>query len=79
MSCGVEVGLRDGSDLVLLWLWHTPAAITPIQPLPWEPPYAAGTGRKRQKKKRPLRMKHRIAPFKRNRRQTMNENHNMPF
>ena len=51
MSCGVEVGLRDGSDLVLLWLWHTPAAITPIQPLPWEPPYAAGTGKKRQKKK----------------------------
>ena len=36
------VGHRRGSDLVLLWLWHRPAAAAPIQPLTWEPPYAAG-------------------------------------
>ena len=53
MSCGVDY--KHGSDLVLLWLWHRPAAITPIRPLAWELPYAAGTAqemaKKRQKKK----------------------------
>ena len=39
MSCGV--GRRRGSDLTLLWLWRRPAAIVPIQPLAWEPPYVA--------------------------------------
>ena len=40
MSCGV--GHRLGSDLVLLWLWCRPAAIAPMRPLVWEPPYATG-------------------------------------
>ena len=40
VSCGV--GCRCGSDPVLLWLWHRPVAAAPIQPLAWEPPYAAG-------------------------------------
>ena len=40
MSCGV--GYRLGSDPVLLWLWRRLAATAPIQPLAWEPPYAAG-------------------------------------
>ena len=40
MSC--DVGLRLGSDPVLLWLWHWPAATGPIRPLAWEPPYAVG-------------------------------------
>jgi len=40
VSCGV--GRRHGSDLVLLWLWRRPAGVTPIRPLAWEPPYAAG-------------------------------------
>ena len=42
MSCGV--GRRCGSDpaLLRLWLWHRPVATAPIQPLAWEPPYAAG-------------------------------------
>ena len=40
MSCGV--GRRCGSDLMLLWLWRTPAAVAPIRPLAWEPPYAIG-------------------------------------
>ena len=28
-------------DLVLLWLRHRLAAVAPIRPLAWEPPYAA--------------------------------------
>ena len=39
MSGGV--GLRHGLDLALLWLWHRLAAMAPIGPLAWEPPYAA--------------------------------------
>jgi len=40
VSCGV--GCRRGSDPALLWLWRRPVATAPIQPLSWEPPYAAG-------------------------------------
>ena len=47
MSCGV--GGRCGSDLVLLWLWHGPAAVAPIGPLAWEPPYAMGAALKSKK------------------------------
>ena len=36
-------------DQVLLWLWCRPAAVAPIRPLVWEPPYAAGAALKRQK------------------------------
>ena len=36
------MGRRHGSDLVLLWLWHTPAATAPIRPLAWESPNAVG-------------------------------------
>ena len=46
MSCVV------GSDPALLWLWHRPAAIPPILPLAWEPPYAMGMTLKSQKKKK---------------------------
>ena len=38
-------------DLMLLWLWCRPAAVAPIQPLAWEPPYAVGAALKRQKTK----------------------------
>ena len=41
-----SVGHRPGSDLALLWLWHRPAAVAPIQPLAWEPPYAASVALK---------------------------------
>ena len=51
MSCGI--GYRHGSDPVLLWLWRSPAATALIGPLAWEPPYAAGTALKRQKKAPP--------------------------
>ena len=40
MSCGL--GHRRGLDPVFLWLWCRPVATTPIGPLAWEPPYAAG-------------------------------------
>ena len=39
-------------DLALLWLWCRLAAIAPIRPPAWEPPYAKGAALKRQKKKR---------------------------
>ena len=50
MSCGV--GCRRSSDLALLWLWCRLAATAQIQPLAWEPPYAACVALKRQKKKK---------------------------
>ena len=52
MSCGI--GHRNGSDPLLLWLWHRPVATAPIRPLAWEPPYAVGAAQvmaKRQKTK----------------------------
>ena len=36
-------------DLVVLWLWHRPAAVAPIGPLAWEPLYAAGAALKTKK------------------------------
>jgi len=50
VSCGI--GHRYGSAPVLLWLWHRLAAVAPIGPLAWEPPYAAGVALKRQKDKK---------------------------
>ena len=55
MSCGVSQ--RRGLDLVLLWLWHKPAAVAPIVPLAWEPPYATGTVLKKAKKKKQKKRK----------------------
>ena len=55
MSCGV--GRRRGLDLVLLWLWCTPAAVAPIRSLAWEPPYAVGAALKRQKTKNKTKQK----------------------
>ena len=50
MSCGL--GHRCSSDVSLLWLWCRPAAVAPIRPLAWEPPYAASAAPKSQKKKK---------------------------
>ena len=50
MSCGV--GCSHGSNLALLWLWRNPAAVAPIPPLAWEPPYATDVSLKRPKKKK---------------------------
>ena len=55
-----SVGLRCGSDLALLWLWHRPAATAPIRPLAWEPPYAVRAAQemaKRPKKKKKKKKK----------------------
>ena len=49
MSCGT--GGRCGSDLALLWLWGRLAAVVPIRPLAWEPPYVAGTALKKKKER----------------------------
>ena len=49
VSCGV--GCRRGLDPALLWLWRRPAAVAPIRPLAWEPPYAAGAALKRKRTK----------------------------
>ena len=49
MSCGGDH--RRSWDLVLLWLWHRPAATALIRPLAWEPPYATGVALKSQKQK----------------------------
>ena len=38
-------------DLALLWFWHRPAAVAPIRPLAWEPPYAMGAALKSKKRK----------------------------
>ena len=43
-----------------MWLWRRPVATAPIQPLAWEPPYAAGAAQempKRQKKKKDKKRK----------------------
>ena len=63
MSCGV--GHRHGSDPTLLRLWHRPAAVVPIKPLAWEPPYAADVAlkskakwKKKKKKKYQTNIQH---------------------
>ena len=63
MSCGI--GCRRGSDLALLWLWGRPAAITSIQPLAWEPPYALGVALKKKKKERKNCFKSLLTSFSR--------------
>ena len=54
------IGHRPGSDLVLLWLWHNPAAAAPIHPLAWEHLYAVVVvALKRPKKKKKKRERER--------------------
>ena len=48
VSCGV--GGRRGSDPAWLWLWRRLVATTPIGPLAWEPPYAAGAAQEMAKR-----------------------------
>ena len=36
-------------DLVLLWLWRRPEKTALIRPLAWDPPYAAGSGPRKDK------------------------------
>ena len=46
MSCGEDQ--RRGSDPALLWLLCRLAAVAPVGPLAWEPPYATDVALKRQ-------------------------------
>ena len=43
------IGSRCGSDPVCLWLLHRLVAAALIQPLAWEPPYAAGAAYRKNK------------------------------
>ena len=61
MSCGV--GCRRSSDPALLWLWPRLVATAPIQPLAWEPPYAAGAAQEIEKKKKKLRVFEEVVLF----------------
>ena len=45
MSC--DVGHRHEWDPAWLWLSYGLAAVAPIRPLAWEPPYAAGAALKK--------------------------------
>ena len=56
VSCGV--GLRRGSELMLLWLWHRPVATALIRPLAWEPPYTTGAALEGQQPKKPHQFQH---------------------
>ena len=47
-----HTGCRCGSDLVLLWLWHRPAAVALVRPLAWEPPYAGFVALEKTEKKK---------------------------
>ena len=40
----------------MLWLWHRPAAIAPIQPLAWESPYAMGAAQEKAKRQKKLKI-----------------------
>ena len=48
----VRCGVGRSSDLLLLWLWPRPAAVAPIGPLAWEPPYAVGAKKPKQTNKK---------------------------
>ena len=51
MSYGVSH--RFSSDLVLLWLWHSLAAVALIQPLAWELPCPMILKRQQQQQQNP--------------------------
>ena len=59
MRCGLCC--RCGSNPALMWLWYRPAAVSLIQPLAWELPYAAGAALKGQRKKKEKRKERNIA------------------
>ena len=60
-SCGVD--RECSSDLGLLWLRRGPEAATLIQPLAWEPPYAAGVALKKKERKKKERIEKSHSPI----------------
>ena len=61
MSSGIGCG--RGSDPALLWLWRRPGATAPIQPLAWEPPYAAGMALEKAKRQKNKKTKNYFVQF----------------
>ena len=47
-----------------LWLWRRLAAVAPIHPLAWEPPYALGATLKKKERKGKKRKKKKWTIFK---------------
>lgn len=37
---------------MVLWLWHRPAVVAPIEPQAWEPPHATGVALKSEREKK---------------------------
>ena len=58
LCCRSQTRLGSHVTLLWLWLWCRLAAVAPVGPLGWEPPYAAGAvlekTEKRKKKKKEL-------------------------
>ena len=54
MSCGVDCRCGSDPEWLCLWLWCRPAAASPIRPLAWEPPYAAGAALEKIKRKKKM-------------------------
>ena len=48
-ECGVGCRRSSYPAWLWLWLWRRLAAVAPIQPLSWEPPYAVAVALKKQK------------------------------
>ena len=64
VAVGCGMGCRRGLDPMLLWLWHSPAAVALIRPLAWELPYASRVAlktKKKKKKKKPKKKNSQIA------------------
>ena len=57
VSGWIPVLIQWIKDLVLMWLWHRPAAVAQIQPLDWESPYATGVALKSKKNKQTKKKK----------------------
>ena len=55
VSCGV--GRGGGRVPTMLWLCCRPAAIAPIRPLAWEPPYAARAAQEKAKRQKDQKKK----------------------
>ena len=49
VAVSLGVGHRCSSDPAWLWLWCRLAAVAPVCPLAWEPPYTAGAALKSNK------------------------------
>ena len=56
MSYGAGCRCGSGPMLLMLWLWHKATAVALIQPLAWEPQYAAGTALKNKTNKQTKRL-----------------------